>query len=185
MGHIGVSGAGKTALSRFVARINGLSVFQIKVHKHSTNGHSYSPSQKSSESCAVWPHLFVEGPHLFATRPRSFIQITPTSLQRLMRGSNALSEYVQGLDESAGLSAFSYVCMRKHLVSTYEDWTLLAFKFRTAPHSVNLYAPGLLYRLRVRVRVIEGDEYTMLMTLCRSASFVCLYSSPFLFHSLL
>lgn len=28
---IGVSGAGKTTLSRFVAWINGLSVFQIKV----------------------------------------------------------------------------------------------------------------------------------------------------------
>ena len=29
---IGVSGAGKTTLSRFVAWINGLSVFQIKVN---------------------------------------------------------------------------------------------------------------------------------------------------------
>lgn len=31
---IGVSGAGKTTLSRFVAWINGLSVFQIKVRVH-------------------------------------------------------------------------------------------------------------------------------------------------------
>ena len=31
---IGVSGAGKTTLSRFVAWINGLSVFQIKVHNN-------------------------------------------------------------------------------------------------------------------------------------------------------
>ena len=29
---IGVSGAGKTTLSRFVAWMNGLSVFQVKVH---------------------------------------------------------------------------------------------------------------------------------------------------------
>lgn len=34
---IGVSGAGKTTLSRFVAWINGLSVFQIKVHNNYTS----------------------------------------------------------------------------------------------------------------------------------------------------
>ena len=33
---IGVSGAGKTTLSRFVAWMNGLKVFQIKVHSHYT-----------------------------------------------------------------------------------------------------------------------------------------------------
>ena len=31
---IGVAGAGKTTLSRFVAWINNMSVFQIKVHKN-------------------------------------------------------------------------------------------------------------------------------------------------------
>lgn len=37
LGHlllIGVSGAGKTTLSRFVAWMNGLSIFQIKVRTH-------------------------------------------------------------------------------------------------------------------------------------------------------
>ena len=39
---IGVSGAGKTTLSRFVAWINGLSVFQIKVNMHvDYTGHMY------------------------------------------------------------------------------------------------------------------------------------------------
>ena len=33
---IGVSGAGKTTLSRFVAWMNGLSVFQVKVHNKYT-----------------------------------------------------------------------------------------------------------------------------------------------------
>ena len=33
---IGTSGAGKTTLSRFVAWMNGLSVFQVKVHNKYT-----------------------------------------------------------------------------------------------------------------------------------------------------
>lgn len=33
---IGVSGAGKTTLARFVAWLNGLSVFQLKVHSKYT-----------------------------------------------------------------------------------------------------------------------------------------------------
>jgi dynein heavy chain 1 len=33
---IGVSGAGKTTLSRFVAWLNGISVFQVKVHNKYT-----------------------------------------------------------------------------------------------------------------------------------------------------
>lgn len=35
---IGVSGAGKTTLSRFVAWMNGLSVYQIKVSKEKSSG---------------------------------------------------------------------------------------------------------------------------------------------------
>lgn len=42
---IGVSGAGKTTLSRFVAWMNGLSVFQIKVRRlrgNSSKGYMFS-----------------------------------------------------------------------------------------------------------------------------------------------
>jgi dynein heavy chain 1 len=34
---IGVSGCGKTTLSKFVAWINGYSIFQVKVHNRYTN----------------------------------------------------------------------------------------------------------------------------------------------------
>lgn len=62
---IGVSGAGKTTLTRFVAWINGLSIFQIKVHnKYTSNDFDEDLRNVLRRAgCKVGDYLIKASPH--------------------------------------------------------------------------------------------------------------------------